>query len=390
MPTGMQMSLAAQCMFCAEFESDDVDLIGGLCRDCCDDHVAYCEYCGDIMSCMDRDTLERYTAIVRAAYRANRHVGDPVFWRSHRPVDPQDSDEYVCANCAYSCESCGEHYIDELRRDECCELSYGNSSVLNYSFRPPFWFFKMEGGALASYSSRNARSMTDLFMGFEIEVERASRHADKFMEDAGEKIGDPDFLYLKTDGSLSESGVEIVTMPATLAAFTLRMPWDALQTLHANGARSWAYGNCGMHVHVSRAAFSPSHMYKFLKFHSLNERWLAEYAGRETSSYASWGNGDMENIDKRTGAVVKGHIRGTRYSAINMLNEDTIELRYFKGNILKKGILRNAQLVDGIYEYTKQLTYRDVLAGKLAWHEFVGWCRTSDDHNLVVGHVINL
>lgn len=382
------MALAAQCMFCAEFETEDSELVYGLCEDCADNHLLWCDYCGDRLSNMDRTTLEQYAEIVRREYRANRHVGNPVFWRTRRPVELQDSEDVACRDCSYQCDNCGLDWLYENNRDECCAV-YGNNSVHNYSYRPMFRFWKLKDGALISHGSHVASIMTDLFMGFEIEVEHASNHADKFMDEAGEVAGDEKFVYLKTDGSLSDSGVEIVTMPATLEAFTLRMPWDALESLHSAGARSWAYNSCGMHVHVSRAAFSPSNLYKFLKFHSVNERWLAEYSGRTTSSYASWSNGDIETIDKHTSQVVKGRLRGTRYSAINMLNEDTIELRYFKGNILKNGILRNAQLVDAIYEYTKQLPYRDVLAGKLVWHEFISWCKQFDKYRLVVEHANN-
>src|SRR5690606_31652776 len=52
--------------------------------------------------------------------------------------------------------------------------------------------------------------------------------------------------------------------------------WAAAMNNHADGAH-----NCGMHVHMSRAAFGkPYHMYKFLQFVYSFPEFMCQVAGR--------------------------------------------------------------------------------------------------------------
>jgi hypothetical protein len=75
----------------------------------------------------------------------------------------------------------------------------------------------------------------------------------------------------------------------------------------------------------------------------------------------------MVDAKKRTSVYTKRPMSGARYSAINLSNWATIELRYFKSNILPDGIRRNAQWVQALYDYTKQLPSKQVMSQ--GWQE---------------------
>jgi hypothetical protein len=208
-----------------------------------------------------------------------------------------------------------------------------------------------------------------LYLGIEVEVEKASPYAVEFLNDAHEtQFNEPSFVYLKSDGSLGYDGMEIVTQPATFSAFEQRFPWTALEGLHENGARAWFREACGMHIHMSRTAFTPSHLWKFLRFHTDNASFLTRYAGR-VSHWGSFTNEQMNTIKKNPSKYLnrRGYVAHDtpqeRYSAVNLTNRDTIELRYFRSNITRDGILRNVELVQSIYDYTRQLTAFDVIRG---------------------------
>jgi hypothetical protein len=261
---------------------------------------------------------------------------------------------------------------------DCC-AEESSEAIQYYSFRPLVRFWSDVDSVLRWHSRPIQHNL--LYYGVEVEVEKASQHAVDFLADAGETTYDvPNFVYLKSDGSLGYDGMEIVTQPATFSAFEQRFPWRALEWLRENGARAWFREACGMHIHMSRAAFTSSHLWKFLRFHTDNASFLTRYAGR-VSHWGSFTNEQMNTIKKSPSKYLNryGHLDyetpRERYSAVNVTNRDTIELRYFRSNITRDGILRNVELVQSIFDYTKQLSAFDVIRGYAfdvnRWFDFV-------------------
>jgi len=145
--------------------------------------------------------------------------------------------------------------------------------------------------------------------------------------------------------------------------------------------------SCGTHIHVSRSAFSPSHLYKFMKFQLMNDTFCIAYAGRE-SNFAQWMNGSMEDMRNYPSKYVKhGDAYNDRYSAINALNRNTIELRYFRSNITKDGIMRNAQWVDAIFNYTKTMDIRGPRLNRWNYEPFVEFVNNQPKYSLVSEYI---
>ena len=310
----------------------------GLCEPCVDEHTWYCESCNDRFTNPDAPMDIRRALPFSAVY----------------PNSPIDTDMYMCMDCASFCSDCGECYSNWDDAAVCCDTYRISDNIHAWDYRPDFRFYK-EPDVASRIPEREV-----LYMGMELEVEKMGSLVDDFLADANEDYWNPKFVYTKSDGSLSEEGVEICSMPASLKAFKEMWPKQAMDKARAGGARSYAYQSCGLHIHVSRTAFTPSHMWKFVRFQIRNPLLCQRIGGRANSSYAEWYdiNGSLYNLPK----IVKGESSNrSRYVAINFQRRDTVELRYFKGNILPEAVYRNFEFVDSIYEYTKKLSINSIM-----------------------------
>lgn len=297
-------------------------------------------------------------------------------------------DESVCPECVYWCDECGEPHGSPDESADCCgpscedcgerwetpgEAARCCTQLHYYSWTPPRFHF-YESPEISGPSARPGL----LFMGVELETERALPHLGPWYARARESYESPRFTYCKSDGSLGEEGVEFVTMPATLSAFRALFPWDAMRELNEAGARSW-YAGCGLHVHVARSAFTdPLHLARFVLLQTRNADECIALAGRNSEQWASWDDSELAE----RGALpdyVKGKRSGARYRALNFQPRETVELRYFRGNLRKNGLLRVVEFVAALHDYSGQVSTRDALTrDALSWAAFVKWARSRD------------
>lgn len=362
MPSGVQQQiegLLCRCCYAALDVEDNVQELDRLiCWDCHSEYFVDCESCNNLMlnygNFPDPNNPRRSSLL---------SLRDQLGFASSYFVTTADDNLLVCEDCNSSCDGCGESYSSYDNAQDCCyegdEERASSMYVHNYSYRPLVKFFTHYLGV---NTTTNRATPGVLYMGMEIEVEKMMAHADEFYSSLTTK--QEQFVYMKTDGSLSYNGVEIVTMPGTLDAISTLFPFEALDAARNRGARSFYYSSCGFHIHVSRSAFSPTHMWKFVKFQMNNPSLCQKVGQRENSSYAHWNYHyrDRFNMGDGLPSMVKGKSQnGDRYVAINFQNHATVELRYFKGNILKAAILKNVEYVQSMYDYTKQLTAAEVM-----------------------------
>lgn len=277
-----------------------------------------------------------------------------------------NGDVSICATCAMPrCEECGERWETELQASNCC----GPEGIYEWDFRPEFKFWRIHEGTV----SYGYAPTDELFIGIELETECGIDSFPDFLSQADENYHAPNFCYGKRDGSLDETGVELVTMPATLDAFMQRFPWRALQAWNNEGARSFYRNSCGFHVHVSRDFFAPTHLWRFVAWQMRNQTFCHALAQRESVGYAKWRT--LSEFGKYGSAtlsdVVKGKAdSGERYVAINFNNSETIELRYFRGNLRPEAIRARIEFVHALAYFTKNLSAREVMQGALSVETF--------------------
>ena len=342
MTVGVQQTLEnLLCSLCDEFIHEESYHSETICEPCYHQYSCYCDSCGE--SAYDEDQL------VRTQIRSLIDLGVQVnsFYYA------EDACESICEDCVQRCADCGTAYRYDEGVEECCEPVHRN--LHGYSYRPHYYYFSKKSGK-PFIDGRATPGV--LYMGVELEIAKMADLVDDFVENL-EGI-EKDFVYFKEDGSIGCDGAELVTMPATIDGFQSVFPFDALDSARQSGARSFGYTSCGFHIHVARSAFTATHMWKFIKFQLENPTLCQRVAQRDESSYASWYYDTHEKQDLPD--YVKGKkANGRRYLAINFQNPTTVELRYFKGNILRGAIMKNLEFVQSVYDYTKQLSVSDVV-----------------------------
>lgn len=281
-----------------------------------------------------------------------------------------------CEDEAPRCENCGEEelsvpydwsgeYLDVVECSYCRRESF-DGLIHDWSYVPPLTFRDVQGDDVITTS----RAMPGVpYLGMELEMENAEHLAEDILDSFN-----PDAIWLKRDGSIGDDGVELVTHPATFEWYATRFPFDALKSLSARGACSYTAGTCGIHIHVSSDAFSEAHLFKFLSFHYDNPVICQTIGQRGSADYCSW-SGWMETRPNLVKFAKKDPYSrpSHRYVAVNLTEEATIELRYFKGNLNPDRVRKNLEWVDAVYRYTKQLSSKEVKAGKLTFPHLLDW-----------------
>lgn len=260
---------------------------------------------------------------------------------------------------------CGDRY---------CENSFpvDSWSLCNYTYTPEPLIFRRSHG--------EHRSKVPYY-GLEIEMTSGLTTQERHI---GEHYGlNGDLLYFKSDGSVD--GFEMVSHPMTYKWATENFPWHVVKELADAGSSVRARDN-GLHVHVSRAGFKDeAHLYRWLKFWYRNQDPVINIAGRDGGE---WGNFSEEAATfhakhakarararrgKGAQRIRTGETGGVRYVAINLENDNTVEVRIFASTTRTHALKYRFQLVAGSVEYTRNLSSKDVVKGGWKWDKFLLW-----------------
>jgi uridine kinase len=158
---------------------------------------------------------------------------------------------------------------------------------------------------------------------------------------------------LEHDGSLNESGVELVTCPYTLDFHQTRFGWDKLLA-EVSGIAMSGKGTtaCGMHVHVNRKALSALTLGKMLVFVNAenNTRLIRQVAQRDSERWA-------ERYEK---SIRQGKdLNSDKYQAMH-LSENTVEFRIFRGNLKPERVLKNIEFVHSVVCYCRAASIQEI------------------------------
>ena len=219
-----------------------------------------------------------------------------------------------------------------------------------------------------------------LYMGVELEVVRKPKTPDNIMfsiyEDLNpnvdiNRIRDGywdktgiSLAFCKRDGSLPDHGFEICSVPATLAYH--RTAWDAFFANSAKHLGSYIDPRCGIHVHLSKAAFESNlHKGKFIKFYNskTNTKFLRIIAARSTNAYCVASEKKVTHFKDGRGATANGH-----RDIVNTEPAHTIEVRMFRGNVKKEGFMKNLDFVHASFNFC-----RETSINKLDSQDFLDW-----------------
>ena len=248
--------------------------------------------------------------------------------------------------------------------------------IHNYSYKPE-----------PEIGYKNAReSREHLTFGVELECEPRNDGGNVRM-DAYELSDRIDEIpggrtYCKSDGSLTR-GVEIVSHPGTLAHHMYVMHWRQIQrTCEKAGFRSHDAANSGLHVHVGRAQLGSTDAErddvtrKVQVLFTLYAAELTRFSRRRRSCLEQWAPIDSLGVtpdDIRhasSGAQLASWAAARvrtyrtnhddRYTAVNVTNSATVEIRIFRGTLKRDTLIAAIQLVSNVFEYAMAHDWADI------------------------------
>jgi hypothetical protein len=244
-----------------------------------------------------------------------------------------------------NCTICGEsHHIIDLiiNGDEeiCNECVARGVLIRDYSYEPDNMRFY--GG------NKNSNA---LFMGIELEVDMCLAEG-KLRNTA---CVDSNYWYMKHDSSLGRCGVELVSHPMTFE-FLKRNPEIITNIVYLgySGVESSSEYNCGLHIHLSKAAFGNYHLWKFLKFiYKLdNRKFIYFISERSYECMNLWAKiGGNARLYGR--ARSKTQLNLDRHHAVNLRRKATVELRIFSGTLDSVKLWSRIEFTHALYEFTK-------------------------------------
>lgn len=303
-----------------------------ICASCYEDHASSCPQCGEVY-----------------------HVDE------FEPVIGGYGTEHYCSDCrgryAHWCDSCSQYEMDD---HDCGQAS---QHLRSYRGNPPLKFFGSDDPKAA-------------YLGLELECVANGSSIDETIEAWWSVLGDQRFFF-KEDGSLpTGDSMEIVSQPHTLSAWAGMKPNidRILRSMRSDGWRSWDNSDCGIHVHVSTAAFrNDAHLLRFAQLFYKNSMSMQKFAGRSSERWAAFDNVSRQVFKDIKRRKASGCGAGARYVAVNMSNTSTIEIRIFRGTLNTERVYADLELVHAALEYTRDLTVKDVSFGALKFDCFAMW-----------------
>jgi hypothetical protein len=251
------------------------------------------------------------------------------------------------------CQDCNVKCVDTETVDgicvDCCGRDY---RVHNYTHRVE---------ETLGFDRQKLKS--EPYLGIEMEFQVDKRKAGRLY------VGNTMFGHalMKDDGSIT-NGFELVSRPAGYTTHLARYDsflTDLPEYIHP-------HKSCGMHVHISRKAFTYLGAGKLVEFMNRedNKDFVKLIAGRGTTNYQNRDN----NYDKYTPyqQAVKDRYVG-RYNFVNLNNKKTIELRIFATPANKLEFNIRMQFVKAMIEYCKPAIHSVSLEQQTYFKSFVTW-----------------
>ena len=266
--------------------------------------------------------------------------------------------QFFCEECFYNlyfwCNNCEKIFSIE---DRCiadngwyyCPDCFDEVNLLHdYDYKPEAIIFHND----------NDENNNNLHVGIELEIQ-GKNHC-SFIKKAKEKF-DETIFYFKHDGSLDDTGVEIVSQPMSYNFIKHTDYWYDLFNL------MFEYGmddvdNAGLHFHLDKNYFSESEIAVIDYIVNNFSHSFYQCGGRifnSNSRYCRTVYKNLEDWGKNTN-------KDNRYQAVNLTNQHTIELRFCESTYEFDVFKERVKLIYAIAQFAKQYTLKDIYN----WNEY--------------------
>jgi len=220
-------------------------------------------------------------------------------------------------------------YLTKLESDRGIVSKSIDYSYKLKGFQPKSCFIQSEIHEIISHGKQ-----ADLHLGIELEVEGiGTNNRDRFSDILQKYL--PAQHKVVRDGSLAESGAEIVTIPLTIFD---RCKWyHLLKDLTAIGLTSHNNARCGLHVHISKSYLDQDRWYDLQTFIFKYQAFFKKISRRSTYSYCQfYSNG--------------------KYSALNLDKLHTREFRFFRGTLNAYSFISSVDICLSLVRYAKTVS----------------------------------
>jgi hypothetical protein len=371
-----------------------------VCYDCYEMKFMSCYQCG--LSLREADWIDIGDSVSRSPRQwriddrghrvtTNRQFRHPLARDSEEPEAATSTriittpGAVLCGKCheeqSMQCTRCGDtmfrfHGYNDREGNVICAQCHDDDRLIHaHNYRPKKFRFK------ASKLQNDKQRADALHYGIELEVEdmgiydkKRGRHVhlmnrEEMARRALDFMGRED-VYVVHDGSLNrspEGGIEIVSHPMTWEYYRENIErWDELlMLLREWGGQAFRPGTAGLHYHMTKKAFSTFQLYKFAGFFykkSAQNFVTAIAQRRGHQKYARFNGKDLSGV--KGIAKLKRNLSGDRYSAVNLMNDKTVELRIFKGTLEPLWFHKNMEFLQALFEYSRDATPMEMTATK--------------------------
>jgi hypothetical protein len=337
----------ADCSASEDIEDSHELSNGDLVCEACREKYFQCDHCEELAPRSERQTTESGGGICDRCQ--SRHYTYSNIQSCYIPDDSsitfRDIDEVVSESYAeshgYQSDS-GDWYWDEE--------NISGSDLHEYEADVLRW---------CKYNRKLVEEGALLF-GVELEMEPTGRAEQSDLIEALGGITGTRFI-LKEDGSLDD-GVELVTIPLSLEDHTARFGWEqVLEPLRSIAKSGAGTENCGMHVHINKAALSSLQIGKMLVF--LNSTVLRDQitiiAQRESNTFCR--RSDKKFTDGRTTSEYRHDIAN-----VGLV---TVEIRMFRGNLRADRVFKNLEFCHALVLFCRDASLTQIER----WEEFAAW-----------------
>lgn len=321
-----------------------------VCSTCADEEYRYCGNCGEL------------------------HLVNEMSWVN-------GIEEYYCEECFYDCcfvcpdcdevYLCDHGYYSEYEDQTYCEYCY-------YEYG-----HDRRQGIIESYHGHSCREKSEFIdkenrssschIGYELELDVQPDFYGDCNDDA-EWVDShiPNYFVFEEDSTIG--GFEMISRPGSVDAHLKR--FEELKSvssyLVSNGYRSHDGGHCGLHTHIDRKYFGDTNTSQQLaeaKFLLIfNRHWenLCKFSRRRNFRWC----------EKNPSGNIAEDVKTQRYKhcshgvAVNISNENTIELRIWRGSLKLSTIEATLRMANRLAYVVKHTNV--VKLNSMTWEDIMG------------------
>ena len=297
------------------------------------------------------------TLLRRSGFGSPWHIGDNVYTSTGIRL-PEDNTPVPQASLKERCLVCRNRFdLADLNSSKLCKMCAPNYATCNrclstlhvreiYDYKSGRLCWNCVNPILpyntnvVSIRGWRPSTKSTLYYGVELEVSVPKGNMRKHAVHAYQLV--ENFAIIKSDSSV-DKGFEIVSVPATPSKVAAL--WEPFFKGAAKGLVGYR-GNCGMHVHVTRAALTSDTVRKLSVFlNSRDNLRLIEFASsRHLNTYCK--QNPYITVDSPISLKAQD-----RYSILNTTRSDTIEFRSFKSTMRFDHFQRNLEFVGASIEF---------------------------------------